>query len=140
MLWCFITPVLLALGQSEALSMSVQSFLRVLCLGAPAYIGFESVKKYLQVQGVMHASTAVLLVTSPLNVGLNYWLVFQTDLGLLGAPLATSITYWLSFGLICGQSIEPTLSLVPRADRSTRQRTASMSMAASAGQAGTAAR
>lgn len=44
-------PVLLVLGQPEQLSKDVQKFLRVLILGAPAYIGFESVKKYLQCQG-----------------------------------------------------------------------------------------
>jgi hypothetical protein len=71
LLWCFISPVLLALGQTPQLASDVQSFLRVLCFGAPGticfikpplvsslnlnfslgYIAFESVKKYLQVQG-----------------------------------------------------------------------------------------
>lgn len=50
-LWFFISPVLLLLGQSERLSNDVQAFLRILIPGAPAYIGFESVKKYLQCQG-----------------------------------------------------------------------------------------
>jgi Na+-driven multidrug efflux pump len=44
-------PVLLALGQEAQLSKDVQSFLRVLIVGAPAYIGFETVKKFLQCQG-----------------------------------------------------------------------------------------
>ncbi|KAM0752386.1 putative MATE efflux family protein subfamily [Meredithblackwellia eburnea MCA 4105] len=100
-LWWFIHPVLLLLGQTEELAVNCQAFLRVLSLGAPGYIFFESVKKYLQVQGIMHASTLVLLFTSPFNVVLNYVLVYHTSLGFLGAPLATSITYWLSFGLLC---------------------------------------
>ncbi len=50
-LWAFIEPVLLALGQPEILSSDVQRFLRVLIIGAPGYIGFESLKKYLQCQG-----------------------------------------------------------------------------------------
>lgn len=50
-LWVFIEPVLLALGQERTLSRDVQSFLRVLILGAPGYIAFESLKKYLQCQG-----------------------------------------------------------------------------------------
>jgi MATE family, multidrug and toxin extrusion protein len=53
MLWFFAAPVLLFLGQKERLSYDVQAFLRVLILGAPAYIGFESVKRYLQCQGVL---------------------------------------------------------------------------------------
>ncbi|KZT60987.1 MOP flippase [Calocera cornea HHB12733] len=100
-LWFFVKPILLLLGQEASLSEDVQGFLRVLIIGAPGYIGFESVKKYLQCQGIMHASTVVLLVTSPLNVALNIWLVRFTSLGFLGSPLAVSITYWVTFlGLI----------------------------------------
>ena len=50
--WAFVEPVLLALGQPVQLSKDVQRFLRVLIIGAPAYIGFESLKKYLQCQGM----------------------------------------------------------------------------------------
>jgi len=49
--WAFVEPVLLALGQPAQLSKDVQRFLRVLIIGAPGYIGFESLKKYLQCQG-----------------------------------------------------------------------------------------
>ncbi|KAK4701350.1 multidrug resistance protein, MATE family, partial [Phenoliferia sp. Uapishka_3] len=102
LLWWFIRPVLLLLGQSESLAVNCQAFLRVLSLGAPGYVAFESVKKFLQVQGIMHASTLVLLVTSPINILLNYFFVYHTRLGFLGAPAATSITYWLSFFLLVG--------------------------------------
>ena len=42
------------------------------------------------------------MLTSPLNLALNYLLVYKTSLGFLGAPVATSITYWLSFALLVG--------------------------------------
>lgn len=45
-------PILLAFGQPAQLSYDVQRFLRVLIIGAPGYIGFESLKKYLQCQGM----------------------------------------------------------------------------------------
>lgn len=45
-------PVLLALGQPPLLAFHVQRFLRVLIAGAPGYVGFESMKKYLQCQGM----------------------------------------------------------------------------------------
>ncbi|THU97692.1 MATE efflux family protein [Dendrothele bispora CBS 962.96] len=96
-LWAFIEPVLLALGQSTDLSHGVQNFLRVLIFGAPGYIGFESLKKYLQCQGIMGASTIVLIIISPINLGLNIALVHYTSLGLLGSPVALSIVYWLAF-------------------------------------------
>lgn len=50
-LWAYIEPVLLLLGQEARLSHDVQAFLRVMIVGAPGYIGFESLKKYLQCQG-----------------------------------------------------------------------------------------
>ncbi|KAF5354556.1 hypothetical protein D9758_011209 [Tetrapyrgos nigripes] len=96
-LWAYIEPVLLALGQSEDLSRGVQTFLRILIYGAPGYIGFESLKKYLQCQGIMGASTVVLIIICPINLGLNIALVHYTKLKLLGSPVALSIVYWLAF-------------------------------------------
>ncbi|KAI0662321.1 MATE efflux family protein [Cubamyces menziesii] len=99
-IWAYIEPILLLIGEEEKLSRDVQSFLRVLILGAPGYIGFESLKKYLQCQGIMRASTYVLLMVAPVNVALNVFLVHYTPLGLLGSPLAISITFWLCFILL----------------------------------------
>jgi len=50
----------------------------------------------------MHASSYVLLITSPINAVLNYLFVYTFNFGLLGAPAATGITYWLSFLLLLG--------------------------------------
>lgn len=50
-LWCFIESVLLWLGQPPPIARDSQTFLRILIIGAPGYIGFESLKKYLQCQG-----------------------------------------------------------------------------------------
>ncbi|KAJ7460689.1 MOP flippase [Mycena latifolia] len=88
--WWFIEPVLLALGQSGPLSQDVQTFLRVLIIGAPGYIA----------TGIMGASTAVLAVVFPINIGLNIFLIHHTSLGILGSPFALSLTYWLCFGLL----------------------------------------
>jgi len=99
-MWVFIEPVLLVLGQPPLLAFHVQRFLRILIVGAPGYIGFESMKKYLQCQGIMGASTMILMIVSPINVGLNIILIHYTSLGLLGSPLAVSITYWLCFILL----------------------------------------
>ncbi|KAK3814063.1 MAG: mate-domain-containing protein [Benniella sp.] len=84
------------LGQEPALARYAAMFLWGLLPGAPAYLIFECVKKYLQAQGIMHASTYVLLIASPINVVLNYVLVWNkyVGIGYMGAPLATSISYW----------------------------------------------
>lgn len=48
----------------------------------------------------MRPGTYVLLITSPVNLGLNYLFVYTLKLGLIGAPIATGISYWLSFILL----------------------------------------
>jgi len=58
--WANMAPILIALGQEEELSRNTQQFLRVLILAAPGYIGFESLKKYLQCQGMIQANFAIL--------------------------------------------------------------------------------
>lgn len=49
---------------------------------------------------IMRPGTYVLLITSPLNAGLNYLFVYSFKFGLLGAPIATGLSYWLSFLLL----------------------------------------
>ncbi|KAK9474989.1 mate-domain-containing protein [Dipodascopsis tothii] len=100
-LWMWSEPVLLMLGQTPELAYSASRFLQCLIPGGLGYIYFESLKKYLQVQGIMQAGTYVLLATSPINAILNWLFVHTFNGGLYGAPLATGVTYWLSFiGLV----------------------------------------
>lgn len=49
---------------------------------------------------IMRPGTYVLLITSPINAGLNFLFVYTFKIGLLGAPIATGIAYWLSFLLL----------------------------------------
>ncbi|ORX49776.1 MATE efflux family protein [Hesseltinella vesiculosa] len=100
--WWKAEDVLLFLGQEPELSYHAGLFLRYLLIGAPAFIAFEAIKKYLQAQGIMQASTYVLFVASPLNLLLNYTLVYVEPfhMGFIGAPLATSFSYWLMLILL----------------------------------------
>ncbi|KAL9613565.1 MAG: hypothetical protein Q9167_001898 [Letrouitia subvulpina] len=115
-LWLFSEPLFLALGESQQLSRDSRQFLCYLIPGGLGYIYFEAMKKFLQAQGefcrcsfqyfpniiveIMRAGTYVLLVTAPINAGINYLFIYTFKMGLVGAPLATSITYWLSFLLL----------------------------------------
>lgn len=99
-LWIFSEPVFRALGQEEYIARDGSRFLWVLIPGGLGYICFECAKKFLQAQEIMRPGTYVLLITSPINAGLNYFFVYTFDMGLLGAPLATGISYWLSFFLL----------------------------------------
>jgi len=114
-LWAFSAPVFRLLGQEEYICVDSAKFLTALIPGGLGYIYFESMKKYLQAQGtspppltqttlispeIMRPGTYVLLITSPLNVALNYLFVYTFKLSLIGAPLATGLSYWLSFLLL----------------------------------------
>lgn len=118
-MWANVAPILMALGQDEELSQGTQQYLRVLLLAAPGYIGFETLKKYLQCQGmfsflyfrprqcerltraanigIMDASTYVLIFITPINVALNVYFVHYTDFGLYGSPIALSFTFSFAF-------------------------------------------
>ncbi|EGG13112.1 uncharacterized protein MELLADRAFT_73831 [Melampsora larici-populina 98AG31] len=99
--WWFMETILLALGQDPKLSQDTEAFMKILSFGMLPYIWFEAVKKFLQVQGIMHASTIVLVVVSPINVFLNWFCISKLELGFRGAALGTMITYWLAFLMIC---------------------------------------
>ncbi|KAI9320209.1 mate-domain-containing protein [Dichotomocladium elegans] len=100
--WWNATRILLALDQEPELAHKAGLFLRCLLLGVPAFVGFEAIKKYLQAQGIMQASTYVLMIASPLNFCLNYLLVHwePISIGFIGAPLATAFSYWLMLALL----------------------------------------
>ncbi|KAF2225089.1 mate-domain-containing protein [Elsinoe ampelina] len=98
--WLAAAPLFRALGQEEYIARDSARFLWTLIPGGLGYIYFECMKKYLQAQEIMRPGTYVLLITSPLNAGLNYLFVYTFKIGLLGAPIATGISYWLSFFLL----------------------------------------
>lgn len=73
------------------------SYLRVAAFGVPGFVLFECGKRFLQCQGIFHASTIVLFFCAPLNAIMNYVLVWDKRFGIgyLGAPLSVAINYWL---------------------------------------------
>ncbi|RKP06353.1 mate-domain-containing protein [Thamnocephalis sphaerospora] len=101
-LWWYSENVLVLLGQDPELSALSGRFIRWCIPRLVPYIGFESIRRYLQAQGIMHASTYILMVTSPLNILTNYLLVWwpPVSLGFIGAPIATAFTHWLNFILM----------------------------------------
>lgn len=114
-LWIFSEPVFLALGQDAQISRDSARFLSCLIPGGLGYIYFEAMKKYMQAQGsswyrrialeflanscveIMRPGSYVLLITSPINAGLNFLFIHTFRMGLIGAPIATGISYWISF-------------------------------------------
>ncbi|KAI5955624.1 hypothetical protein KGF54_001126 [Candida jiufengensis] len=76
-------------------------YLKVLSFGLPGFILFENGKHFLQAQGIFHASTYILFISLPLNIAMNYVLVWtKFGFGFIGAPLAIVLTNWLMFILL----------------------------------------
>ncbi|KAJ1911619.1 ethionine resistance protein [Tieghemiomyces parasiticus] len=103
LLWWHSEAILLLAHQDPDIAHLSGVYLRYQMLGCLPGLLFECVKRFLQAQGIMHASTLVLCFVAPLNMALNYALVWwePVALGFIGAPLATSISYWLMFILLC---------------------------------------
>ncbi|ORY74741.1 mate-domain-containing protein [Leucosporidium creatinivorum] len=87
--------ILLMLRQDPGVAKHAGLYLKVLSFGLPGYSVFECTRRWLQAQGLMLAPVITLAVAAPLNVLLNYLLVWGPEpirLGFIGAPIATAIS------------------------------------------------
>lgn len=100
--WWFSEPILYAVVPEKELIGLTSQFLRVLILGAPAYILFENLKRYLQAQGIFDAGIYVLFICAPLNVVVSYVLVWNRYIGVgfIGSAIAVVLNFWLMFILL----------------------------------------
>ncbi|PSN74874.1 MATE efflux family protein [Corynespora cassiicola Philippines] len=91
-IWMCAGWILGALIPEKELAVMAGHYLRILLAGAPGYAIFEAGKRYTQAQGLFNASLFVLLLTTPINVLLNYIFVFVLEWDLTGAALATVLS------------------------------------------------
>ncbi|SCV69552.1 BQ2448_2572 [Microbotryum intermedium] len=92
--------LLLALRQDPKVAERASTYLRSLSFGLPGYAGFECIRRWLQAQGMMVAPVVTLIIAAPLNVLLNYLLVWGPEsirLGFIGAPISTAISMNVMF-------------------------------------------
>lgn len=103
-LWCCSGSILIHIVEEPQLAVLAQTYLRIISFGAPGYICFETGKRFLQAQGVFHAGQYCLFIVAPINVLLNYVLVWDPTIGIgfIGAPISTAISYWLMSFLLLG--------------------------------------
>ncbi len=90
-LWLNAESILARMIDGETAALAA-IYLRIVLLGAPAYAAFECGKRFVQAQGLFHATTYVLLVAAPVNVFLNWLFVWRFGWGFQGAPLAVAFT------------------------------------------------
>lgn len=100
--WYFSGYFLSFILTDQKVIMLTQQFLRIFILAGPPYILFENGKRFLQAQGIFDAGTYILFITAPLNIFLNWLLVYSDSFGAgyIGAPIATVINFWTMFILL----------------------------------------
>ncbi|KAK4214323.1 mate-domain-containing protein [Rhypophila decipiens] len=91
-LWWFAGRILSSIIPDQETAALASLYLRILILGTPGVAAFESGKRFVQAQGLFHATTYVLLIGAPLNVLANWILVWKMDLGFPGAAAAVVFT------------------------------------------------
>ncbi|KAK6080079.1 mate efflux family protein [Seiridium cupressi] len=78
--------------KQEYLVVKAASFLHVSLIGLPGYASFEALKRFLQTQGECNAALVILVICTPINVGLSWLFAFRLDMGLEGAALGAALT------------------------------------------------
>lgn len=91
-LWIFSPQLLVLIVPEEDLARMAGHFLRATLLGAPGYALFEVGRRFVQAQGLFYGPLLVVLVALPINLFLNWLMVFKLHWGFIGAALALSIT------------------------------------------------
>ncbi|KAF1817431.1 MATE efflux family protein subfamily [Eremomyces bilateralis CBS 781.70] len=87
-IWLSATHILKLIVPERETAELAGLYLKVVLFGTPAYAAFESGKRFVQAQALFSATLWVLLICAPLNVLLNWLLVWKLDWGFIGAPIA----------------------------------------------------
>ncbi|EAZ62969.2 predicted protein [Scheffersomyces stipitis CBS 6054] len=103
-IWWFSGSILSLVVPDQELVEMTQLFLRINIFGTPGLLLFETGKRFLQAQHIYNAGTYVLLLVAPLNLFLNWILVWHPiyGLGFIGLPIAVGIVYWIISLLMLG--------------------------------------
>ncbi|KAK0721695.1 mate-domain-containing protein [Lasiosphaeria miniovina] len=91
-LWWFSEPILRVLVPGEETAALAALYLRVLIIGMPGVAAFESGKRFVQSQGLFHATTYTLLIGAPLSFLQNWFFVFKLGWHFAGAATAMAVT------------------------------------------------
>ncbi|KAG2062769.1 MATE efflux family protein [Suillus decipiens] len=97
-IWFNAESILLLLKQDPEVARLAGIYLKWASLGLPAYAFNCISRRYFQSQGLFDAPTRIIVGVAPINVILNYLLVWGPEpirLGFIGAPIATSVSYIL---------------------------------------------
>ncbi|KAL5525227.1 ERC1_4 [Sanghuangporus sanghuang] len=121
-IWLYAEPILLLLRQDPEVASLSALYLRWALLGLPAYAFNQISRRYFQSQGYFSVPTRVTVIVAPINVFLNYLLVWGPEsirLGFIGAPIASAISFNLIslFSILYGVFWVPETAWYPLSPR-----------------------
>ncbi|KAJ8328427.1 ethionine resistance protein [Batrachochytrium dendrobatidis] len=97
-LWLFTENILLMFGQDPEICRLSGEFALWMLPGLLPYLCADSMKRYLQCQGIVKAAMCVIAIVAPVNIFLQWFLVWSSyAIGIIGAPIATSVSNILIF-------------------------------------------
>lgn len=91
-LWLFAEEILTYVVPDAETARLAALYLKVMIFSIPGIILFEVGKRFTQAQGLFRATTYVLVIAAPINMFINWLLVWRIGLGFVGAPIAVAIT------------------------------------------------
>ncbi len=99
-------PVALALGQDPGVSAKAGDYVLALAFGWPFALATMALRNFLAALGKTRIPLILASITTAINAGLNYLLIFGTfgfpRLELVGAGIASSLSYATGFFLFAG--------------------------------------
>ncbi|KAG6849901.1 hypothetical protein H0H93_003915 [Arthromyces matolae] len=94
-IWFNAEPLLLSMKQDPEVARLAALYLRWYSISLPAFALNCIGRRYFQSQGHFYIQTRILFISAPINVLLNYLLVWGPEfvrLGFIGAPIASALT------------------------------------------------
>ncbi|KAH8904728.1 MATE efflux family protein [Coniochaeta sp. PMI_546] len=91
-LWWFSEPILASVVPDQETASLAALYLRILIFGIPGVAAFESGKRFVQAQGLFHATTYALLIAAPLSFFMNWFFVWKLGWHFAGAATAMAVT------------------------------------------------
>lgn len=96
-------PIALALGQDAGVSAKASDYVLALAFGWPFALATMALRNFLAALGKTNVPLVLVIVTTLINAGLNYVLIFGNfgvpRLELVGAGIASSLSYTIGFFL-----------------------------------------
>lgn len=96
----FLKPLLLAFGSTNATFDYAYSYMQIIFIGSFFYIFMTSSTALIRAEGRAKFAMTVLIVSSLLNIPLDYLYIFIFKMGVVGAAIATIISIFVEF-LMC---------------------------------------